>query len=123
MTDIVNSIVYVVSVPYFWLTMGMVTSVSMFFGALIFDGDRSAAGKSLISTLVYTFFLFFVQVTRIIKAVGVENIRNPSQAYASTVTLLFVTAFWVLGVMLGVFANKFAKHNCCPKTFINSIKK
>lgn len=97
---------YVSRAPYFWLTMGMVTAVSMFIGAIVFDGDLPTATKGIIGVLSYVFFLIQVQFTRVTDAI--PRLKPPSPSYtwhAATVTIIIMTLFWMIGVLLGVYTS------------------
>ena len=103
---LISTFEYVSQAPYFWLTMGMVTAVSMFIGAIVFDGDLPTATKGIIGVLSYVFFLVQVQFTRVTDAI--PRIKPPSPSYtwnAATVTILVMTLFWMIGVLLGVYTS------------------
>lgn len=102
LTSTVN---YVTSAPYFWVTMGMITGLSMFIGAIIFDGDLSIASKAMIGLGSYIFFVIQTQLVRIGNALQNNMIRHsePFMFYASNATLIIISLFWIFGVLLGVF--------------------
>lgn len=98
---------YVVNVPYFWITMGTIVSIAMFIGALIFNSDIRALTKSLISLTIYESFLVFVQFNRINNYYTfTEKNQNKYMAYAQMVTLVYITTFWVLGLIIGVIVSR-----------------
>jgi len=82
----------------------------MFIGAMIFNGDRSAAIKSLFSVLVYAGFLLFVQISRVNQAIHFTDKDEVYKAYAGTLTLIIVTFFWVVGATMGVFVSRHITH-------------
>lgn len=95
---------YVISAPYFWVTMGMITAVAMFVGAILFDGDLQLATKGIIGLLSYIFFLLQAQITRVINAYQQPIPHSPPYMYhAATVTIIILTIFWIMGVSLGVY--------------------
>ncbi|MDE2233520.1 MAG: hypothetical protein KGJ90_05430 [Patescibacteria group bacterium] len=96
---------YVVNAPYFWLSMGLVAGVSVFVGAIIYDGDLKTAWKGIISILTYGFFIFEITFTRILHLENGLSVQDPTR-YGGLLTILFVTIFWVIGMLLGVFASK-----------------
>ncbi len=111
MIDILKSIEYVVSVPYFWPTMGSVTAISIFIGSMIFDGHTRDSLKALIAILVYAAFLFFVQINRILYySQNSDSIKYTYMSYAQSVTLVFITFFWILGVILGTVTTRLVHH-------------
>lgn len=103
---LIETFTYVSHAPYFWLTMGMVTAVSMFVGAIVFDGDLSTATKGIIGVLSYIFFLIQAQFTRVTDAI--PRIKPPSPSYtwhAATITIIIITFFWIIGVLFGVYTS------------------
>ena len=103
---IFETIAYVSHAPYFWMTMGMVTAVSMFVGAIVFDGDLPTATKGIIGVLSYIFFLIQAQFTRVMDAIPRVRPTSPSYTWhAATVTIIILTFFWILGVLLGVYTS------------------
>ncbi len=97
-----QSFLYASSAPYFWLSMGMTTAVSMFIGAIIFDGNLSAATKGTIGLLSYVFFLSEVTFERVTHVLSKNPNSDPIMAYAGIITMVVITVFWLMGVILGV---------------------
>jgi hypothetical protein len=93
-----DTIQYVASAPYFWNTMGMITASAMFIGATIYNGDTSKLAKWLVTTVPYTILIIAVNIMRVH---GV-NVQNHVQAYAGSVSVLIVSFFYFLGMLLGV---------------------
>ena len=103
---IFDTLFYISHAPYFWLTMGMVTAVSMFVGAIVFDGDLPTATKGIIGVLSYVFFLIQAQFTRVTDAIPRIKPSSPSYTWhAATMTIVVITLFWILGVLLGVYTS------------------
>lgn len=96
---------YVINAPFFWLSMGLDAAIAAIVGAIIYDGDLSAAWKGLVSVILYGFIIFQVDFTRI------ENLfaRFPDSVdmtrLGGVVTLVFVTGFWIFGIFIGVAAS------------------
>lgn len=112
MIDILKSISYVVGVPYFWPTMGSVSALSIFVGSMIFDGNTRDSLKALIALLVYAAFLMFVQINRILYYTPTsDSIKYTYMSYAQSVTLVFITFFWVLGVLLGTVTSRLVRRH------------
>lgn len=105
-TNVIN---YITSAPYFWLSMGMVSAVAIFVGAIIYDGNLSAATKGLISVILYAFFIFQVDFTRINNLFSKFPDKIDTTRYAGIVTILIVTIFWIIGIVIGVIASYFAR--------------
>jgi hypothetical protein len=97
----ISSLKYVLESPYFWPSMGMTTSVSMFIGAMIYNGKRESLYVGIITMMTYGFFLFSTTLLRI-NGHGYSLIKNQYQmAYASSATLLLITFFYVVGLLFG----------------------
>lgn len=108
-----QSFAYIASAPYFWLSMGMTIGVAMFVGAIIYDGELEYAWKGLLSISMYGFFLFQVIFTRVTyNYAAITTALTPGQAFANLTTVLIVTLFWMMGVMIGVFvSSKYHTHH------------
>ena len=101
---LLQTIQYVCNAPYFWITMGMVTAIAMFVGAILFDGDLHLATKGIISLLSYLFFLLQAQITRVIDATQKNITHSPTYMYhAASVTIVILSLFWIFGVGFGVY--------------------
>ena len=99
-----HTLKYITSAPYFWVSMGMVASVSVFVGAIIFDGDIPTASKGIVGVISYVFFLIQVQVTRVNDTIS-KTLKNGNFDYmfhAATFSIIVVTLFWILGIFIGV---------------------
>lgn len=95
---------YVANAPYFWVTMGMITAIAMFVGAILFDGDLHLATKGVIGLLSYLLFLLQAQITRVIDATQRNISHSPPYMYhAASVTIVILSIFWILGVGFGVY--------------------
>lgn len=97
-----DTILYVISAPYFWQTMSMITSCAIFIGAIVFNGEVRTVLKGVVAIGVYALFLTLTNIIRISNQV----ITNYSQAYAGTVTIGFITFFYLLGMFMGVLITK-----------------
>ena len=120
MEYIIESIQYVSSAPLFWGSMGFTTALAMFFGAIIYNGDIPTAKKGIISILTYAFMIAWVNLSRASAVLSPQEsnvivlpgIAKLSQAISGTITTLFVTFFWVLGVIIGIKVFCFKNKRC-----------
>lgn len=107
-----DALMYVISFPYFWISMGVTVASSMFIGAILYNGDVRALVKGMVSLITYFALLMTVTVTRVnislVSALSHDR-SNDYMAYAGIVTLLIVTLFYVTGLLLGVFVVKKAR--------------
>jgi len=106
------SLAYISAAPYFWLSMGMSAGFAMFIGAIIYDGELEYAWKGLLSVGMYAFFLAEIIFTRVTYNYPIIRAGlSPGQAWANITTIVVLSAFWVIGVMLGVFVSSFFHKN------------
>jgi hypothetical protein len=106
-----DTIGYVTSVPYFWLSMGLTISTAMFIGATMYNGDLRKFSKALIGILSYGFFLFAITATRLYDTGTTVGFKSSTLAHAGIFTLAFVTVAYVLGMFIGVMVTNYAKHH------------
>ena len=101
------SIQYVQSGPYFWGSMGFIFASAMLIGALIFGGNHKFIFKFILGLLAYVVMLIFVNLTRASQAITSEfTLDQSAKAYASTITTIYVTFFWIAGLFLGLVLDK-----------------
>ena len=94
---------YVTSAPYFWHTMGATTASTVFLGAMLYNGDLRRLSRGLIALLPYTALLIATNIIRISdKLEQTSGASNHVTAWAGTVTILYLTFFYVLGLLIGV---------------------
>lgn len=106
MREIIDILIYISRAPYFYLSIGSLTGIAMFVGAILYDGDLTYASKGLISVGIYGFFIFQMNVTRLNNTLTISNIGFDPKAYAATATTIIITIFWLFGVLLGVYISK-----------------
>jgi len=102
---IMKATIFVMGDMYFWPAMTFTTLVGIFIGAVIHDGDMKQVTRTLISIVSYAILITTVNLTRIIPQLNLLNKQIPiayNQAFASPVTIVVVTLFYLLGVFLGV---------------------
>lgn len=100
---VLDTISYVIQAPYFWLSMGFTTATAMFVGVLLYDGNMKQVGKGAFGIGSYAFFLMFTTIPRVYSRFPNIAPGNFPMAFAGTATILFVTLFYMLGLLLGVW--------------------
>lgn len=103
-----QSLIFVASDQYFWFGMGLTFAISMFVGAIIYNGDMAQAKKGLVTISSYAMLLIYVNVARI--GPQLTHVVNPSQPFAGIATILYLTVFYVAGMVWGVGMLKFISH-------------
>lgn len=109
MNPISAGIIYVMHAPYFWGSMGFTTASALFIGAYIYGGDVTNLKKGIIMVLSYGLMICWTNIMRVTNALAGINMP-PSvlpMAYASTISLISITIFWLIGIALGVIWFKF----------------
>ena len=108
---------YVTSAPYFWHTMGATTASAVFLGAMLYNGDLRKLTKGLIAILPYTALLIATNIIRISdKLEQTSSASNHVTAWAGTMTIIYLTFFYILGLLLGVITTGLA-HRRTTKSF------
>ena len=97
---------YVVEQPFFWASMGFTTLIGIFIGSVIYDGDMQQLKKGLIALGSYCTMILVTNATRVIPQIPTTNPIKLHQLFASIVTIAIVTAFYLLGIALGVVITK-----------------
>lgn len=100
MQEIITSAKYVIDGNLFWQSMGMTTATAMFIGASLFHASsKTSFQKAVWSILAYAGFLIFTSFARVQPNIsqGVITVKT----YASSLTTLFITASYVLGMIIG----------------------
>lgn len=112
MNYLLASLNYVTTDQFFWLAMGMTTVLGLFIGAVVYDGVIKDVKKVVIVLLSYVSILSFTNYARILPIIIKDGIHEQNQPLAGIVTILLVTFFYLLGMILGVFiTNKAHKGN------------
>lgn len=109
MDIVIQSLQYVMGGQYFWISMGFTTSIAMFIGAGLYNGNLEGVHKSLVSVILYGFMIGTVNIFRIMEILPPSEMMPVYQAYAGITTLFVVTIAWVIGLCLGVQTFKFQK--------------
>lgn len=99
-----ESLIYVITAPYFWQTMAMTSASSIWIGALLYNGDLRMLVKGLVTLVPYVSLLVATNVLRISN----NPINDEKLAYAGIITILFLTIFYIKGLIFGVLITKYA---------------
>lgn len=103
-SDIISSINYITGASFFYPTMGMTAAASIFLGAAFYNGEIKQMWKAIIVVTTYASLLLLTITSRV-----VESLNNPLMphnthlAYASTITIFFLTIYYILGIIIGVY--------------------
>lgn len=90
---------YISGFPYFWVSMGFVSAISMITMVMLFDHHLGEIKRSLTAKIIFIFLLFWVTLNRIGNIPGIVDIKK---AYASSATLIIVSIFWFIGAFFGI---------------------
>ncbi len=99
------TIIYITEAPYFWVTMGSISAVSIFVGAILYDGILPVAFKGTIAIILYASLIFATHMIRASNSINIKQLTVSEMSYASPIALVIITIFWVAGVMLGVYTS------------------
>ena len=100
-----EAIQFITNSPSFWLSMGWLSACGVLIGALLYNGDLKMLTKGIVTIGVYVMFLYFVSLARInTVSYMMDESAYPYTAYAGIVTVSFVTAFYIFGMIIGVIA-------------------
>ena len=100
---LLNSFEYVSQAPNFYGSMGVVSALGMFVGALIYKGQIEAVLKAVLVVASYAILLVWVNLSRVFALYKLSgDIDRDKQAFASTLTIMWVSFAWILGLILGV---------------------
>jgi hypothetical protein len=106
MNFLVISYLYVISDPFFWATMSFTTMTGIFIGAVIYNGDVGQIKKFIASLGCYIILILSVNLSRIISQIEYDQPIVSPQPFASIVTIILVTIFYLLGMAIGVLLVK-----------------
>lgn len=106
---VTDTISYVTSAPYFWLTMGSVSMISIFVGAIIYDGILPIAVKGTISIGMYATFIILTHMIRVSDVIQKRNLNVNTMTYANVIAIIIITLFWIFGVLIGVYTSSKVK--------------
>lgn len=111
METIIAFIQYISSVPYFWSSMGMVVALGMFVGALLYKGNINELAKVVFVVLSYVVLILWFNISRVYFLFGIrDELDFRIMALSSSAVILFISVFWLMGIVLGTAIIKFSKH-------------
>lgn len=106
---VIDTVSYVTNAPYFWLTMGSVSMISIFVGAIIYDGILPIAVKGMISIGMYATFIILTHMIRVSDVIERQNLSVNTMTYANVIAIIIITIFWIFGVLVGVYTSSKVK--------------
>lgn len=106
MIYLTESFKYVTGDLFFLPSMAVVVIMSLFVGATVFNGDVKLLSKYIFTFFTYSLLLTFVNLTRIVPDIFNSPIVYIGKPLAGTLTNLFVTVAYLLGIYLGVLITK-----------------
>lgn len=111
MEPIIAFVDYTTNVPYFWASMGMVVAIGMFVGALLYKGNSNELAKVLFTVGSYATMILWFNASRIYFLYGINNdLTVRIQAFAGSFTVLFLSLFWLVGIISGAVIIRISKH-------------
>lgn len=101
---------FVANQNMFWGSMGFTTSIAILVGVLLYDGNTEQAKKGTLSVLSYGAMILWTTAVRVIPNAIEHNFTySDGRPFATLVTILYITIFWILGVSIGVHLFKIKK--------------
>lgn len=108
--DIILTINYITGASFFYQTMGMTAAASIFLGAAFYNGEIKQMWKAVIVVITYASLLLLAITSRVNQALQDPSMpHNVHLAYASSITILFLTIYYILGLIIGVYTVQRAK--------------
>ena len=105
------SIPYVMGDEFFILSMACTTAVALFIGATIYDGLLREVKKGIVTVGSYALMLVMANYSRVTSVLNEVPELSRHQPFAGIVTILFVTFFYITGMLLGVWIVSMAQHD------------
>ena len=97
-----QTLIYVISQPYFWASMAFITTIGIYIGAVVYDGVLKEIKKLCLSLFVYMTLLLIVNLTRVVPQTVGKDFPKLISGYSQSITIIIVTIFYFLGMYLGV---------------------
>lgn len=108
MNYLFESLRYVMTDAYFLPAMGFTCAIGVFIGSLLYDGLLPEVKKAIISIISYAFLVSMTNFGRIVPIVLSGRVHEVKQPFAGIATLVFVTVYYILGMLLGVMITRHA---------------
>jgi hypothetical protein len=111
-TELYKSMIFVAQDEYFLLAMASVTVVAMLIGSVLYNGDLNQLKKASLTILTYGGLIAMTNVARIVNSPAglVRAAMNQGQQFNGTVTILYVTLFYLFGIIIGVLIHWKVRH-------------
>ena len=106
MNIFLQTVNYVMSDQFFWLSMTFTTFIGIFVGSIIYNGDIKDLSKGLILLATYVFMILLPTFFRIMPQITTS--QHQYQLFAGIYTICIVTVFYLFGMFLGVVVTKLA---------------
>jgi hypothetical protein len=101
MLEVIN---HVLNTPYIWSSLGSIVAIAMFIGPILYNGDLTMVGKSIISIGLYVVFCSVLIGSH---AIYIEHLSFPMSAQPF-IFLFLVAICYLLGIYLGVLIHVFS---------------
>ena len=111
MNFILAATVYITTDPFFWASMAFTTMVGIFIGAVIYNGDVKEIRKALIALASYCVLIIITNASRVFPQLDKVTPDLSYMPFAGIVTIVIVTFFYLLGMVIGVRITKHAHRN------------
>ncbi len=102
LSTFVESINYVTSAPFFYQAVGITAVNGIWIGAVLYNGEVKTMWKGVITIGCYAVLMLVTNIPRVYSRLPNVATENIPMAYASTVTILLVTLWYILGIIIGV---------------------
>lgn len=114
--EIATTTNYITTAPHFWQVLSMTIATAMFIGAALYNGELRQATKGIITIVSYTAFLLLITFARVVEQIpqNGQDFRY-EQAFAGMETTLIVSLAYMLGILLGVTASRYAHYRACKE--------
>lgn len=88
----------------------MTAAASIFLGAAFYNGEIKQMWKAVIVVCTYAALLLLAITSRVAEALNNPSLPHTTHlAYASSITIFFLTAYYILGLIIGVYTVQRAK--------------
>lgn len=100
------ALLYVYGSNSFWQAMAYTTISGLFIGGMLYRNHLNQLRRVIIALAFYALAISFTSLTRV---AVIEQSLLTEQAFAAHATIIFVTLFYLLGMILGAITSKFGK--------------
>lgn len=108
----IDSLLFVYKQSLFWPSMGFTTATAIFVGVMLFNGNFDQAKKGTLAILSYAAMLTWTTIARVLPNAIERNFEySDGRAFAGIVTIIYITIFWILGIIVGVNIFRFRKNH------------